>query len=97
MAHPEWVSQRKEDSQSRAAPGIPQETDIGFRQEYSANSHATFQVLMLIALFLAPEDLPHEDRDKVDQTAEVMLATHIARVAAILPCMLTEVQASCRA
>jgi len=52
---------------------------------------------MHIALFLAPEDLPHEDRDKVDQTAEVMLATHIARVAAILPCMLTEVQASCRA
>ena len=39
---------------------------------------------MLIALFLAPEDLPHEDRDKVDQTAEVMLATQAAYVFNVL-------------
>ncbi|SRR6266849_896502 len=69
---------------------------LGFWQEYSGMSHATFQGLLPIALFLAPKDLPQEDRHTVDNAVVVMIATHIARLAGILLCTLTEVQAYCR-
>jgi hypothetical protein len=66
---------------------------FGFWQEYSGISHATFQGMIPIAVFLAPSDLPHDDRPKVEETFEVVLAIHLPRVCAILLCMLTEVQA----
>lgn len=69
---------------------------LGFWQEYSGISHATFQGLLRIALFLEPRDLPHEDRPAVEDASEVMIAIHIWRVAGILLCTLTEVQAYCR-
>jgi hypothetical protein len=69
---------------------------FGFWQEYSGISHATFQGLLPIALFLAPKDLPHEDRPTVDAAVVVMIATHVARVAAILLCTLAEIQAYCK-
>lgn len=69
---------------------------LGFWQEYSGISHATFQGLLPIALFLAPRDLPIEDRPKVDDASESLIAIHIPRLAAILLCILTEVQASLR-
>ena len=68
---------------------------LGFWQEYSGISHATFQGLLPIALFLAPKDLPHEDRPTIDTAVVVMIATHIARLAGILLCTLTEIQAYC--
>ncbi len=67
---------------------------LGFWQEYSAISHATFQGLQKIAIFLAPKDLPHEDRPLVDDALEEMIAVHIPRMSAILLCTLTEIQAS---
>lgn len=69
---------------------------FGFWQEYSGISHATFQGLLPIAIFLAPKDLPHEERPKVDSASEDLIAIHIPRVAAILVCMLTEIQAYLR-
>lgn len=69
---------------------------LGFWQEYSGMSDATFQGLLAIALFLAPKDLPQEDRHTVDNAGIVMIATHIARLAGILLCTLTEIQAYCR-
>jgi hypothetical protein len=49
-----------------------------------------------IALFLAAKDVPHEHRTSVDTASDGMISLHITRVAAILLCTLTEVQASCR-
>jgi hypothetical protein len=66
---------------------------LGFWQEYSGISHATFQGLLPIAVFLAPNDLPHEDRPKIDDTFETVLSIHMPRVCAILLCILTETQA----
>jgi hypothetical protein len=66
---------------------------FGFWQEYSAVSHATFQRLLPIAMFLAAKDLPHEDRPKVDIASEDLIAIHIQRVAALLRCMVTAIQA----
>lgn len=69
---------------------------LGFWREYSGISHATFNGLLPIALFLAPRDLPHELRPNVDTASDGMISLHIARVSAVLLCVLTEVQASCR-
>ena len=66
---------------------------LGFWQEYSGISHATFQGLLPIAAFLAPSDLPHEHRPQLDDNFETLLSIHIPRVAAILLCILTETQA----
>jgi len=66
---------------------------LGFWQEYSAISHATFQGLHKIAVFLAPNDAPHELRPNIDDAAEEMISVHIPRMAAILLCTLTEIQA----
>src|SRR5260370_8888654 len=69
---------------------------LGFWKEYSAISHGTFNRVLPIALFLVPNDVPHEHRTSVDSATDGMISLHIARVAAILLCTLTEVQASCR-
>ncbi len=66
---------------------------FGFWQEYSGMAHATFQGLMPTAIFYIPKDLPHEERPQVDTASEIMISIHISRVAAVLLCMLTEVQA----
>ncbi len=65
----------------------------GFWQEYSGISHATFQGLLPIANFLAPKDLPHELRPIIEGQVDVLIANHFSRVAAILLCTLTELQA----
>jgi hypothetical protein len=66
---------------------------LGFWQEYSALSHAMFQGLTTIGVFLAPKDLPHEHRPMVEDRGEIMIGQHVPRAAAILLCTLTEVQA----
>jgi hypothetical protein len=65
----------------------------GFWQEYSGISHATFQGLLPIAVQLAPKDLPHEFQPMIEAQAESLVGMHIPRVAAILLCTLTEIQA----
>ena len=69
---------------------------LGFWQEYSAFSHATFQGLTPVASFLAPKDLAHELRPIVEDNIERIIALHTSRVAGILLCTLTEVQAHFR-
>jgi hypothetical protein len=69
---------------------------LGFWQEYSGISHATFQGLLPIAVFLAPSDLPLEDRPKVDDSFESILSIHMPRLSAVLLCILTEIQAHFR-
>ncbi len=66
---------------------------FGFWQEYSGMAHATFQGLAPTAIFYTPQDLPHEVRPQVETASEIMISIHVPRVAGILLCMLTEVQA----
>jgi hypothetical protein len=69
----------------------------GFWQEYSGIAHATFQGLLPTAAFYTPEDVPHEQRKEFDDVfVELTLSKHTFRAAAILLCMLTEVQAHFR-
>lgn len=66
---------------------------LGFWQEYSGVAHATFQGLMQTAMFYTPSDVPFERRSQFEDITERMIGMYIGRVAAVLLCMLTEVQA----
>jgi hypothetical protein len=65
----------------------------GFWQEYSGMAHGTFEGLLPTAMFYTVKDVPHEYRPKIEIGLETMIAIHIPRLAAVLLCMLTEVQA----
>jgi hypothetical protein len=67
---------------------------LGFWQEYSGISHATFQGLLPIGVLMAPKDLPIEFRPKVEDVSESLIALLLFRVAAVLLCIVTEIQAS---
>jgi hypothetical protein len=70
---------------------------FGFWDNYSGMAHATFQGLLETAVFYMPRTVPHEHRPFFDTViVERMIARHITRVAAILLCTLTEVQAHFR-
>src|ERR1700722_10649534 len=67
---------------------------LGFWKEYSGMAHATFQGLLPTALFYTENDIPYQDREHFETiTVETMISLNIFRVAAILLCILTEVQA----
>jgi hypothetical protein len=66
---------------------------FGFWHEYSGMAHATFQGLMGTAMFYTRDDIPREDRPMFEVVSDQMIAIHISRVAAILICIITEVQA----
>jgi hypothetical protein len=65
---------------------------FGFWREYSDYSHGTFQGLIKLGVLYVP-DVPHEYRDKVDEKSLSIIFGHMARAAAILLCILTELQA----
>jgi hypothetical protein len=66
---------------------------LGFWREYSGISHATFNGLMPIGIFYAPEKVVHEKRNQFDEHADNLIALHVSRAAGILICILTEIQA----
>jgi hypothetical protein len=66
---------------------------LAFWQEYSGMAHATFQGLMATAIFLIPKDFPHEERPQLEADSEMIISVHLNRTAAILLCVLSEVQA----
>jgi hypothetical protein len=69
----------------------------GFWQEYSGMAHATFQGLIPTAIFYTPEDIPHEQRADFDNiVVELAISQHTFRAAALLLCILTEIQARFR-
>ena len=66
---------------------------FGFWQEYSAIAHATFNGLSPTAIFYTKGDVPYEVRPQVEEAGETMISRTLLRVAGILLCVLTEVQA----
>jgi len=62
-------------------------------REYSAMSHGAFEGLMLVAMYYIADSMPHEVRPEMDLIYPKILSMHIARAAAILLCIITELQA----
>ena len=65
----------------------------GYWREYSDYSHGTFQGLIGTAMPYLERDLPIEERPKLDEVSLRHIFVHMARSAAILLCILTELQA----
>jgi hypothetical protein len=66
---------------------------LGFWREYSAMAHAMFEGLMPTAIFFTPGDVPHQDREIFDSKgADRLISLHLARVATVLLCTVTELQ-----
>lgn len=76
-------------------------THLGWRQ-YSALSHGSYEAFtgtlgnIPIGAYYVTDFLPHENREKVEESYELFVSTHIGRAATVLLCLLTEVQAYCR-
>ena len=65
----------------------------GYWREYSEYSHGTFQGLMRTAMPYLERDLPIEERPKLEEMSLLLIFDHMTRAAAILLCILTELQA----
>ncbi|HEV2178431.1 MAG TPA: hypothetical protein VGW33_14690 [Terriglobia bacterium] len=65
----------------------------GAWREYSAMAHGTFEGLMRVAVYFISDSIPHEERPKLDEKHPRIMSMHIARAAAILLCIVTELQA----
>jgi hypothetical protein len=62
-------------------------------REYSAMAHGAFEGLMPTAMYYVADSIPHDDRLKLDEAHPKILSFHLARAAAILLCIVTELQA----
>jgi hypothetical protein len=62
-------------------------------REYSAIGHAAVEGLLPIAVYLASDSLPHEDRPKLDEVYPIVMCKHLSRAAGVLLCIITELQA----
>lgn len=65
----------------------------GAWREYSALSHGAFEGLLLVGMYYTWDSQPHEDRPKIDEFLPQIMSMHLARAAAILLCIITELQA----
>jgi hypothetical protein len=64
----------------------------GFWKEYSSISHASYDGLVSMFPFIAGDMLPVEERVDLIDAGERHIAMHIGRTAALLLCLLTEIQ-----
>jgi len=62
-------------------------------REYSAIAHGAFEGLKDAGRYLAWDSMRHEDRPKIDDLHDREVSMHLARAAAILLCIITELQA----
>jgi hypothetical protein len=61
-------------------------------QEYSAMAHGAFEGLLPLAMYYVDDTLPHENRPQVDELFPRIMSMHLARSAALLLCIVTELQ-----
>jgi hypothetical protein len=67
----------------------------GMWREYSAMSHGGFEGLLDAAGFYTRDAQKHESRPKMDEAYPQIMSLHMSRAAAVLLCIVTEVQAYC--
>src|SRR5258708_7721159 len=62
-------------------------------RQYSAMAHGAFEGLLPVAMYYIADSIPHEQREKLDAIFPTIFSMHIPRIAAILLCIVTELQA----
>jgi hypothetical protein len=61
--------------------------------QYSAMAHGAFEGLLDVALYYTEDSMDHDFREKLAEKLPYIMSMHLARAAAILLCMVTELQA----
>jgi len=62
-------------------------------RQYSAMAHGAFEGLIPVAMYYIADSMPLEDRAKLDEIYPLVLAMHFPRIAAVLLCIVTGMQA----
>jgi len=71
-------------------------------KQYSALSHGACEAFLgnlgqyPIGAYYMHDFLPHAEREKLEDTIDLFLSTHLGRTATLLLCIVTEIQAHCR-
>lgn len=65
-------------------------------REYSAMAHGGSEGVTPVAVYFVPDSLPHEYGDEFETHHPRLLFMHITRAAAMLLCIVTEIQAHFR-
>jgi hypothetical protein len=71
-------------------------------RQYSALSHGACEAFLgnlgqyPIGAYYMNDFLPHAEREKLEETFDLFVSTHLGRAASILLCIVTELQAYCR-
>jgi hypothetical protein len=71
-------------------------------RQYSALSHGTYEAFIggplgqvPVGAYYMNDFLPHDSRDQLEVTYDLLVSTHIGRSSTLLLCMITELQAYC--
>jgi len=88
-----YISRKQPGGQTTSHQEFLRTFAYGPWREYSAMAHGAFEGLMLVAMYYIADSMPHEDRQKIDEQHPKVLALHIGRVAGVLLCIITELQA----
>lgn len=56
-------------------------------------AHAAFEGLLIVGMYYVPDSFMHEDREKLEAHHIHVLSLHLPRAAAVLLCIVTELQA----
>jgi hypothetical protein len=62
-------------------------------RQYSAMAHGVFDGLLDLAVYFTADSQSHEQREKMDEDHPRIMSLHLSRAAAILLCIVTELQA----
>jgi hypothetical protein len=71
-------------------------------RQYSALSHGAYEAFIgtlghvPVGAYYMNDFFPHEQRQGLEESYDLFLSAHLARSAAVLLCMVTEIQAYCR-
>jgi hypothetical protein len=99
MATPTWPTMGKYINTLQKGGGTTPHQDFlkallhGPWTQYSAMAHGAYQGLLPYAVYYSRDSLTHEDRDELDQRQPIIISQHFSRVALLLLCMVTELQA----
>jgi hypothetical protein len=94
-------AQRAGGSQTDIQKFLKTFTHLHWRQ-YSALSHGAYEAFIgtlghiPVGSYYLNDFMPHETRDKVEESYNLFVSTHLVRSATVLLCIVTELQAYCR-
>jgi len=87
-----YISDKKKGGQLTPHQEFLKLFTYGAWREYSALAHGAFEGLLDVGMYYTRDSQPHEDRPKIDASYPLIMSFHLARAAAVLLCIVTELQ-----